>query len=175
MKNSISSQKGNFTVEFAIVGVFFSLLLVFSGDLIMKLSVRGKLDRMSYSAVSVLKERTELFGEDTFTIDNAYKQAPLIYQVVTSSLQRTMSHYNAGKFRFVLDLRNGTSTKRWISPGEVQCTVTPPSEEMLFTTSWGRSATLYQITLCYDTDNWFGDLMGQNFRLVTSRVIIMGR
>ena len=54
--NLKSKQRGVFSIEFAIVGVVFSLLLAFSGDVIMKISIKGKLDRLSYSLVNVLKE-----------------------------------------------------------------------------------------------------------------------
>lgn len=63
-RNLKSKQRGIFSIEFAIVGICFSLLLAFSGDVIIKLSIKGKLDRLSYSLVNVLKERTQLYGMD---------------------------------------------------------------------------------------------------------------
>jgi tight adherence protein F len=188
--NFSSEQRGNFTVEFAIVGVIFALLLVFSGDLIVKLSVKGKLDRMAFSAVSVLKERTELFDKqpsndkealgDKYTLDdNTFdvtdKQALDTYRIVEHAMQRTMGHFDSRRFGFVLDVRRGNYVKHWTPTTGIYCQSIMPARNLSFTTIWGRPATIYQISLCYRTDNGFGALIGQNFRQVSSRAVMIGR
>ncbi|WP_077773210.1 tight adherence pilus pseudopilin TadF [Salinivibrio sharmensis] len=178
-----SHQQGNFTVEFAIVGVFFALLLVFSADIIIKLSVKGKLERMTVSAANIIKERTELFGEDDFEVGSA--QAEEAYTIVKNSLTRTMSNFDSTKFGFALHVRQGVGetdeddqTKiisQWSAPSGTLCQAAPPSKDLSFTTTFGRPATLYQVTLCYDTENWYGNLIGEDFSRVSSRAVVMGR
>jgi hypothetical protein len=178
-----SYQQGNFTVEFAIVGVFFALLLVFSADIIIKLSVKGKLERMAFSAANIIKERTELFKEGTFTVSD--EQADQAYKIVKNSLTRTMSNFDSTKFGFALHVRQGIGetdeddqTKiisQWSAPSGTLCQAKPPSKDLSFTTTFGRPATLYQVTLCYDTENWYGNLIGEDFSRVSTRAVVMGR
>jgi tight adherence protein F len=171
-------QGGNFTVEFAMVGVFFSLLLAFSGDIIIKLSIKGKLDRMAYSAATIIAERTQLF-DDTYIIDEASTgEGSKSYQIVLGSLTRTISSFDEDKFGYELDQitydTSGTTQSPIFKKG-IACDLSNPSSDMLITTSWGRSLTLYQVTLCYTTDNWFGGLLGKNYSRVQSYAIAIGR
>jgi tight adherence protein F len=166
---------GNFSVEFAIVGVVFSLLLVFSGDIIVKLAMKGKLDRMAYSAASIIKERTQLFEEDYTTTTT---EAQNTYNYVVASLGRTLNNFDVNQFGYSLDVftNDGTSTSKSTpySTG-ISCTVGTPSSDLFVTTSWGNIVTLYQVTLCYETDNWYGDLIGTTFNRVASYSVVMGR
>ena len=184
MKNSIySKSKGNFTVEFAIVGVFFALLLVFSGDIIIKLSIKGKLERLSYSIVNIVKERTQLFGEDEYSIDDT--EAENAYTITVDSLKRTMSSFDESKFGFVLnayrrsDYGTGDSIESlgsWSQEGSnISCQSSKPDKELIFQTSWGRSATFYQVTLCYASPNWFGSVMGGDYSKISVRSAAVGR
>ncbi|MCG3725526.1 tight adherence pilus pseudopilin TadF [Vibrio cincinnatiensis] len=173
MKRSLINQWGNFTVEFAIVGVFFALLLVFSADIVVKLAYKGKLDRMSYSAVSIIKERTELAGADNFSVAEA--EVNIIYDIVRRSLNRTSGSFDDQKFGFQLHVvRNGVNIILPYRRG-IDCESRSPDKELDFITTFGRHATLYQVTLCYDTPSWFGPLIGQDFSRVSSRSVTMGR
>jgi tight adherence protein F len=167
-------QCGNFTVEFAIVGVFFSMLIAFSGDIIVKLAIKGKLDRMSYSAASIAKERTQLFSE-SYTISKS--EADNLYTIVENSLKRTMGNYDSTKFGMALNVYTYTTkiNTTSYSKGDITCTIPSPSESLFITTSWGRRVTLYQVTLCYETDNWFGSIIDKTYNRVQSHSIIMGR
>ncbi|MGY5709041.1 tight adherence pilus pseudopilin TadF [Vibrio cincinnatiensis] len=181
MKRSLINQWGNFTVEFAIVGVFFALLLVFSADIVVKLAYKGKLDRMSYSAVSIIKERTELAGADNFGLrpddqqNNSQGEAAQLYNIVLASLKRTSGSFDDQKFGFQLHVvRNGVNIILPYRRG-IDCESRGPDKELDFITTFGRHATLYQVTLCYDTPSWFGQLIGQDFSRVSSRSVTMGR
>lgn len=172
-------EQGNFTVEFAIVAVFFSMLLVFSGDIITKLSVKGKLDRMSYSVANIVKERTQLFDESSFSItESEYKKADAIAQ---ASLSRTLESFDSKLFGSVLEVQTfnnnfAPNDLQTFSSGNIACDIGDPlSPDLSVITSWGRKATLYRITLCYETDNWFGELIGGEFKVVNSRSIAIGR
>lgn len=180
MTNLKFKQKGNFSVEFAIVGAFVSLLLVFSADVILKISAKGKLDRLSYSLVNVLKERTQLYG-------NNYKitrsEANAIVTIGRNSLSRTMASFNENQFGALVEeltfkgIKKPNPLKRYAIGGQV-CNVAQPLSELSHlsvVTSWERQATLYRITLCYETDNWFGSIIGDSFTTVSSSSVMLGR
>ncbi|RBW66593.1 ATP-binding protein [Vibrionales bacterium C3R12] len=180
LNNLRSKQKGNFSVEFAIVGLFFSLLIVFSGDVIIKLSIKGKLDRLSYSLVNVLKERTQLYSEDYQITPN---EARGMMTIGGNSLSRTLSTYDPTKFGALVE----ELTFRGISApnpqkeyrfGGITCNVSKPLSELQHLsviTSWERQASLYRVTFCYETDNWIGDLLGTEFTRVSSSSVMIGR
>jgi tight adherence protein F len=173
------TQRGNFTVEFALVSVFFALLLAFSGDIIMKLAIKGKLDRMAFSAASIIKERKQLFDDSyDLTTDEGNKA----FQIVENSLKRTMGSFDENKFGFVLtaySYSTGAIVAKTsiVRPegGSVLCSIKEPTTDMFVTTSWGRTLTLYQVTLCYQTGNWYGHLIGKTFNRVQSYSVVMGR
>ncbi|MFT2099113.1 tight adherence pilus pseudopilin TadF [Marinomonas sp. 2405UD66-6] len=175
------NERGNFTVEFAIVGVFFALLLVFSADIAIKLSVKGKLDRMSYSAVGIIKERSQLFSESSFNItESDFTEADAIIQ---ASLNRTMGNFNSALYGSVLEVQtfdessHNANELQTYEGGNVSCDVGDPlSSDLSVVTSWGRMATLYRVTLCYETDNLFGTLVDTVFNnTVSSNAVAIGR
>tara|TARA_Y100001960_G_scaffold332695_1_gene434242 strand:+ start:2296 stop:2841 length:546 start_codon:yes stop_codon:yes gene_type:complete len=177
--NSIFSQRGTFSVEFAIVGIFFGLLLIFSSDLVIKLSMKGKLDRLSFSSVSILKERTQLYGKQTVV---SHSQAEQINNIAFSSLKRmnrTVRHE-----RFGVRVEGMTFSKSGemnpIATYQFGLTFTPSKplaelEHLSVLTSWGRRVPLYRVSVCYQTNNWFGSLIGSNYELVCSESVMIGR
>ena len=186
MNSPLIKQRGNFTVEFSIVGVFLSLLIVFTGDLIMKLSMKGKLERLSYSIASVIKERTQLFEEEEYSVDD--DEAREAYQIVVNSLTRSMGHFDPELFGFDLKVRQRSyyglgnqmiEVSNWNSASVLgiglPCPGVTPEVDLLFQTSWGRSATLYQVTLCYQSSNWFGELFGKDYSLVAANAFTLAR
>jgi tight adherence protein F len=168
-------QSGNFTVEFAIVGILFGMLIAFSGDVVVKLAIKGKLDRMSYSAASIAKERTQLFAQN-YIFDKS--EGDNLYTIVENSLKRTMGSFDSTKFGMAVNVYTYTTEIEMqpYSKGDISCDIPTPSESLFITTSWGRRVTLYQVTLCYEIDNWFGSLIkNKNYNRVQSHSIIMGR
>ncbi|MEZ8284593.1 tight adherence pilus pseudopilin TadF [Vibrio splendidus] len=172
-------QTGTFSVEFALLGVVFATLLILTGDVIIKLSIQGKLDRLSYSLVNVLKERTQLYGknDNTLTTDDA----KALYKVARNSLERTTGNYSqanlSGTFEMLSFDLNGNSNTTTVKRGG-GCTLTETIQglqALSMMTSWGRRATLYRVTLCYETDNWAGELFETDFTTVQSSSVMMGR
>lgn len=178
-------QKGTFSVEFAIVAVVFAVFLAFTNDMVVKMSMKGKLDRLSFSAVSVIKERTQLY-EKSGTVDYTMSSAEVgsIYTVLERSMQRTTSSFSSSKFGMLLEeqtyasdgTRNALAT---FTQGANQCQVTTSltslESDLAVTTSWGRKSTLYRVTLCYETDNGVAGLLDNGFTTVTSSSVILGR
>lgn len=175
-----SKQQGVFTIEFALIAVFFSLLLVFSGDVIIKLSVKGKLDRLSYSLVNIIKERTELYTQDSKI---TAKEVDAIYSIAKNSLARTMGSFDANKLKILVEEQtfkdiNTPDLPVKLPLGKKACAVPQflsALANLSVVSSWGRQVSLYRVTLCYETDNWIGSKLGRNFTTVTSSSVMIGR
>lgn len=185
-----SKQQGVFSIEFAIIAVFFSLLLVFSGDVIIKLSVKGKLDRLSYSLVNIIKERKQLYANNT-TITQSETDA--IYTIAKNSLKRTMSSFQETKLSILVEGQTYRTVKKTnkteykanalqtFSKGTPDCKVKKSldklarSKKLAVVSSWERKLPLYRVTICYQTDNWIGSKLNKNFSTVSSSSVIVGR
>lgn len=181
MINSAIKQRGGFTIEFAIIGLVFSLLFIFSADVIIKLSYKGKLDRLSYSLVNILKERTQLYGKD-YSLTKGH--ATTLVTIAEGSLRRTVNQFEAKNFGYVIEAvtfnAKGVATYKVYPEGieKVRCNTVSTLDKMQHLskmTTWNRRATLYRVTLCYETSNWIGDLLDMNFTRVESDAIMIGR
>lgn len=181
LKSMAKKQQGTFSVEFAIVGLMFSFLLVFSGDVIIKLSMKGKLDRLSYSMVNILKERTQLYNED-YKITQA--EASELNTISRGSLTRmSASSFNTNDLQVIVEELTFAdigrpNAVRTFNFGRQICslnTTLADLEHLSVVTSWDRQATLYRVSLCYETENWVGELLGGDFRVVSSDAVIIGR
>jgi len=175
-----TKQSGNFTVEFSIVAIFFSLQLVFSGDVIIKLSVKGKLDRLSFSLVNVLKERTQLYSE-SYQIKQS--EAAALKKIAVNSLKRTYGNFKGENFGFLVEEQTfsdiaAPNALSKFNLGAQRCAVAKSLgqlQHLSVVTTWNRQATLYRVTLCYETDNWIGGLLGKEFTTVSSSSVMIGR
>ncbi|CAG9297094.1 tight adherence pilus pseudopilin TadF [Celerinatantimonas diazotrophica] len=180
------TTRGVFTIELAIIALFMSVIILFTADMVIKQSIQGMLDRMSYSAVSVLKERTQLYNKDE---EMDRKQVEEIDKIVQTSLARTMpqfrpslysSYYQQIKFE-----GNPESPSIDVIPpiteGSKNSACKPPNQlkniavKLSPITNEGDRAPLFQVTLCYHTDNWFGQLVGEDYSWIRSNSIMLGR
>lgn len=173
-------QSGNFSVEFAIVGVFFALMLAFSGDIIIKLATKGKLERLSFSLVNVLKERTELYGGNFSPSDaQARTEAIQLQTIAENSLRRTFGTFVPAQFGILVEAQTSANTFQQFQGGGQQCQAAQPFNTLLnlsVQTSWFRQASLYRVTICYATANWFGAISGGTINnLIQSSSVMIGR
>lgn len=175
------ASQGTFMVEFAIVGILFALVLAFCADVVIKMTVKGKLDRMSFSGVSIIKERTQLFDDSNFTITKA--QFDKSDKILQNSLQRTMTNFDKNKYGSLLEVQT-YQTNAAMTPNTLikykggSLTCSPPDTldtGLAVVTSWGRKTTLYRLTLCYETDNWYGGVVGKDYKMVSSSSLMVGR
>ena len=187
VKQFRSRQSGVFTVEFALVASIIALFLVFISDVVTKQSMHGHLQRLSYSGVNVIKERTqlytpELYPDEYVKISNIQTQQ--LFRLLQNSMQRTMSGFNPGAFGMYLeqvlfednDLSKPVPTV--VNQPGMACTPRQKLESMtdlFLETSWGNAAPLYRVTLCYKSDNWFGALVDTEFTTVSASSIMIGR
>lgn len=175
-------QQGVFAVEFALVSLFFTMLLVLSGDLATKLSMRGKLDRLSYSMVNLVKERTELAESDFSVFDPTDTTSDLstqkIFYMVRNSLYRTMNQNSFEPQNLVVLVEqlntqaDGTIEKSTDYSRAIVGSLaneSPLTGEPLYDyansvtttlaplTVLNRRSILYQVSICYKTDDWYGN------------------
>ncbi|MFC1234489.1 tight adherence pilus pseudopilin TadF [Vibrio sp. F74] len=180
-----SKQKGTFAVEFAIVGVIFAVFLAFTSDVVTKIAMKGKLDRLSFSAVSIVKERTQLYTKAN-VVDYTMSSSEVadIYKVLKRSMKRTTSSFSASKFGMVLEeqtyglngSRNALATfNRGTNRCQISNNLSSLEQNLAVTTTWGRKSTLYRVTLCYETDNGVAGMLSNGFTTVTSSSVILGR
>ncbi|MEZ9292346.1 tight adherence pilus pseudopilin TadF [Vibrio lentus] len=179
--HSKSKQKGAFTVELAMIGALLSLLWVFSADIITKMSVKGKLDRLSYSMVNVLKERTQLYDS---TLNVTWTEAKEVRDITRNSLKRTLGSFDEQRLGVLVEevtfaQIGGAGQLNRFPLGTKPCSVRRSLNELTrlsVETVWKRQASLYRVTLCYRTDNWIGSLLNiGEFREVNSSSVMIGR
>lgn len=146
-----------------------------------KVSTKGKLDRVSFSAVSIAKERTQLYDSNiTLTQDDA----DTIYDVITGSMQRTMGDFSTENFGMTLEAQNYSSDGTPLDVttfdlGDVDCGANVTLEDLepslRVQTTWNRNANLYRVVSCYETNNYVADVLGTGFTRVSSSAVMVGR
>lgn len=169
-------QSGTFAVEFAVLAFGLAVLIAFCGDVVIRLSTHGKLDRIAYSTVSMIRERTALFSGVDMTASDSTQFNDLL-SIAQGSLQRVMGAYEGEKFGMVLEVLT------FDDAGVVQSLVTfKDSDDSNCQVSTALAAiiadsatSLYRVTLCYETDNWFGGIVGKDYGLVSSNALSVGR
>lgn len=180
-----NSQRGTFVVEFAAISFALVLLMAFCGDLVIRLATKGKLDRMAYSAVTIVKERSALFAAEDFQLlDGSVRQTQFdeLHKIVEASLIRTMGSFNAQQFGMTLDVIGIGENDELVGvsytlPDDqgIQCESSQSMQTLATALKLDTSPTLYRVTLCYETVNWFGGLLDEDYGMVSSHAISIGR
>ena len=163
---NLNKQKGSFVIELAFVLMFLCLLTLFTADIAMQLFTRAKLDRVSYSLVNVLKERTRFYeGNNTLTQSN-YNH---IYSIAGKLLPDT--NYSV--------LINSTAPIMTITPNvkSVACSPVAIDPALIPISSLtGIKFPVYQVTVCASFNSWFGKFThGKNTFVIQSTSVMPGR
>ena len=185
-RSSPHSQNGTFVVEFAVISFILALVMAFCGDLVVRLSTKGKLDRAAYSAVTVAKERTALFsGVEYHLLESNLRQSEFddLAMIVKASLSRTMGHFDEQMFGMTLDVVGYSTAGQLLASVSVAldgddgiaCEPLDTMSQLATTLALTSTPSLYRVTLCYKTDNWFGGLMGVDYGVVSSSAVSVGR
>lgn len=183
-KNLRNRQQGVFMVEFALVASILALFLMFLSDIVVKENTLGHLQRLSYSGVNIIKERTQLYGRSEKATNTQFYQ---LFTLLKNSMKRNMSEFESDKFNMHLEQEllncNGSGVCVQVSQSPLfsdgGCTpeksLRDKKRELYFKTSRGRPPALYQVTLCYEGQNWYGDLIGKDFSKLRATSVMMGR
>ena len=186
-RSQIKSQSGSFVVEFAVISFILALLIAFCGDLVVRLSTKGKLDRAAYSAVTVIKERTALFDQVDLHLlesDDQSQQFSDLKDIVKGSLVRTLgTGFSAENFGMTLDVIGYSLDGQLMSAISftlnedegISCEPAVAMNTLLSSLQLDSTPSLYRVTLCYQTENWFGELLGKDYGIVSSNAMSVGR
>ena len=163
---NLNKQKGSFVIELTFVLMFLCLLTLFTADIAMQLFTRAKLDRVSYSLVNVLKERTRFYeGNNTLTQDD-YDQLDIIAKKLLPD-----TNYNV--------LINSTVPTEAITPTvkPVKCSPITINPALIPISSLtGVKFPVYQVTVCASFNSWFGKFThGKNTFVIQSTSVMPGR
>lgn len=188
----IHNKKGAVTIEFIFMMILLTFIFAFLTDLVIVRTTQGKLDNASYSLVSILRERTELYGDR----DNGEKDLTDGTQngdvVLTNSDDLNQFQQlanlllagdrNAKKIEVVLErwsqnsyqaLSNSTRCKPYQSLDKLK-DLSPRSE-----INNERKIPLYQVTLCTEVGSLFQSLIvnkeNQSFGLLSSSSFSVAR
>jgi tight adherence protein F len=178
--NSISNQRGVFIVEFTMMLFSLVLFVLFSMDVMFKVSTKGKLDRVAFSAVSIAKERTQLYDSRNVFSD---ADADMIYSILSASMGRTMGDFDSSQFGMRFEAQNYNSDGTTLAVDTfnrgIDCnssaTLSDLEPDLRVNTSWGRNANIYRVTTCYETDNYVAGFLGNGFTTVGSTAVMVGR
>ncbi|WP_067222485.1 tight adherence pilus pseudopilin TadF [Marinomonas gallaica] len=163
-------QAGTFMVEFALVGVIFATAIAFCSDSVITIATKGKLDRLVYSGVSLLKERTALFNPDSLTVSTA--EFNQLNSIMQNSFERMTNSFDVSKYGVKLETWTPESGAVEQTSGALTCSAKAPlTGDMSVMTSWGRRASLYRLTVCYEVPSWFS----QGQETVQSSALMIGR
>ncbi len=164
--SSMKKQKGSFVIELAFVLMFLCLLTLFTADIAMQLFTRAKLDRVSYSLVNVLKERTRFYKGNNILTQDDYDQ---INSIAGKLLPGT--NYSI--------LINSTVTANPITPNvkSVKCSPVAINPDLIPISSLtGVKFPVYQVTVCTSFHSWFGKFThGKTDFVIQSTSVIPGR
>ena len=163
---NLNKQKGSFVIELAFVLMFLCLLTLFTADIAMQLFTRAKLDRVSYSLVNVLKERTRFYNGNNILTQDDYDQLNIIAKKLLPD-----TNYNV--------LINSTVPTEAITPTvkPVKCSPIIINPALIPISSLTDvKFPVYQVTVCSAFNSWFGKFThGKNTFVIQSTSVMPGR
>ncbi|WP_175577476.1 tight adherence pilus pseudopilin TadF [Photobacterium proteolyticum] len=175
--------KGVFTIELAMILIFISSVFALQANYLVSLSRKSALDRASYSAVSIVSERKQLYSdegglcESNGIVSKCPNDIDTLFSIVSSTLTRTISNFDEAELGFVVEEYiplNNTFQFTRKSRGDVNGCNFPSlaqGETMSLSpiTSKNRKLPLYQVSICYHTSfNVIGATELTPFHLVSS-------
>ncbi|KIF48798.1 hypothetical protein M445_05510 [Vibrio owensii 47666-1] len=177
MTNLKSRQKGTFAIEFAIVALVFAAVITFSMDVAIKLSIRGKIDRLSHSLVNVIRERTQLYEgvEDVSSAD-----ANEMWKIAVNSLKDSVPNFDETKLGMNVDWAYSDGVQRMYSvPLGLKCGVAhqlvADFDKHTVAKEDGSKHPIYNINICYQISNVFSVGKFGKYTMVESESWAVGR
>ncbi|WP_026957746.1 tight adherence pilus pseudopilin TadF [Aliagarivorans taiwanensis] len=168
MPSKRSAQRGSFAIELAFVMSFISLLFLFVMDLSQQLLTRGQLDRLSYSLVSVLKERSRFFVDDgvvRLSINN--EDLLTLWRIAAPELDDASG--------MVIESAIAADSSQRLTTG-VACRSNEQLHQAemftLLVDEQGEPLPLYRVTICKQIPAWFDVTTEATHQLQASSVMV---
>lgn len=178
-------QKGVFTIELALVSLVFTTLLIFAADITLKYAFQAKLDRLSYSLVSLVKERTALYSDPNDAMHKndllSDAQGNELFIISLNSLKRTITNFNPNKYFIKIEEKIFTPQQKMSTFGYgggnecFQKRDLNKLDNLSIMSSLHNKLPLFRVTICYETENWVGTLLGITYKTIQSSSVMVGR
>ncbi|WP_109079076.1 tight adherence pilus pseudopilin TadF [Aggregatibacter kilianii] len=184
-KNFISNKKGAVTIEFVFMLILLLFIFAFLADFVIVRTTQGKLDNATYSLVNILRQRTQLYGNDrgmkkleTKDLQDFEKLAKLTLfgnaesdKQVGVVLERWWQDGGIGSFESQSNMPNCQPYKKLNND---LAYLSPFSE-----VANQRKVPLYQVTLCVEVGSLFQSLIvkkeNQSLGLLSSSSLAVSR
>lgn len=167
-------QKGTFAIELALVLVGMTALLFFIFDLGYQVIQKSQLHRVSYSLVSVLKERKAFYSpnpRDT-NWDITQSQADQMLAMATNLQVSKNIRVNIG-----FKSGNSNEIKFYAGDASIQCDSKPIPNSM--TQGSKHDLNVYRVTICKKVPAFYEKAVTNNdkktTRILTSTSVFVGR
>lgn len=184
--NLYTDRRAAVSVEFVLISLMLILFIVFLSDLMLRQATIGKLDRVSYSVASVLRERIQLFdARETLNqqdVDLAARLAARMLKDMHNDIDLSRLQLTVEELHFADPLRLNDTRKQvkryrsWHSGSAEQCKPPQPLNQLTQLTprgSYGRWVPLYQVTVCLPNISWFTRLTSREQQTVLSSFAIV--
>ncbi|MDO5053940.1 MAG: tight adherence pilus pseudopilin TadF [Pasteurella oralis] len=159
IKTFLLDKKGSVTIEFLFMSMFLLILFAFLFDLVMLRSTLGKLDNASYTMVSILRERSQL-----------YNRVPQINEADYMQFEKLAKRLLYGdknsdrKIGIVLEYWAQGDSGRRIPNVVGDCKPYKKLSDLSYLSPRSelnneRKIPLYQVTLCVETHSLFESLL----------------
>lgn len=86
LKSFWQNQTASVTVEFSLMVIVLCLIFAFTIDFVILRSDLGKLDRASYSALNVIKERKAFYARDDYTSQSEFDREAVLVAKIAARL-----------------------------------------------------------------------------------------
>ncbi|UEA17702.1 protein TadF [Pasteurella canis] len=158
MKKFLRDKKGSVTIEFLFMSMFLIILFAFLFDLVMLRSTLGKLDNASYTMVSILRERSQLYNRTPQISNIDHKQFEELAKKIIFGDKNSSK-----KIDVVLEYWAQDSSGSTI-PNHGQCKPYKALSNLSYLSPRSelnneRKIPLYQVTLCLETHSLFEALL----------------
>ncbi|WP_281647978.1 tight adherence pilus pseudopilin TadF [Parendozoicomonas sp. Alg238-R29] len=181
MVKNLQRQSGVFIVELALVMLVIFLFIAFTSEIIARQAIHGALQNLSFSGVSIIKERTQLYDSSTKI---SHDQADQLFVLLSKSMSRSFAGFDNSAFGMTLEQvlfeeKNIQKPSLAIFKKGLSCPrgrLLVREEQLFFLTERANPAPLYRVTLCYRGDD--GQSLTKEFagkRHLSSSSIMIGR
>lgn len=164
-------QKGVFSIELVFVLLGLSACLYFFFDLSFQQMKKSQLERVTYSMVSVLKERS-LFFQNT-----SGKRIQVVTKDDVAKIKKLSSRYlnvDDNRISIVVSsiIDNGSVNEIKMTSKNIPCTTKNKIERTMGAKfeSNNKYAPIYQVTICQSIPAWYERVINRNSN-VNSRIL----
>ncbi|SPY32953.1 tight adherence pilus pseudopilin TadF [Pasteurella canis] len=159
IKRFLQNKEGSVTIEFLFMSMFLLILFAFLFDLVMLRSTLGKLDNASYTMVSILRERSQLYNRAPQINEDDYRQ----FEKLAKRLLYGNKDSNK-KVGLVLEYWAQDGSGRSIPSAVGNCKPYKKLADLSYLSPRSelnneRKIPLYQVTLCVETHSLFESLL----------------